>query len=256
MSALRPWQWPAQTGTVQVVQARSSGRPSVFCYVCGLSYSAGTRRCPQCRTRLSKPRAFLPLQGLAKVLMVLLTLVIGAIALRLGVQFLGGSMSRWRYHKTIGVVDNVTNYTIFVLSIVFVVWFHRARINAERLGYRQRHSPGWTFWGWLIPLVNLWFPFQIMGDIWRAGLRERQRKHGAPLPALWWTCWLASGVTVGMPGDSANSGPSPHLVADTWPWSLVILGITGALLIEIVRRVSIGPVGSPDADRPIDVLPS
>jgi hypothetical protein len=179
--------------------------------------------------------------------MVLLAIVIGAIVLRLAFQLLGGDTSRWRYQQTIGVLDNVANFMIFVLSIVFVLWFHRARINAEILGYRQRHSPGWTFWGWVVPIVNLWFPFQIMGDIWRGGLPARRRRHLAPLPALWWTCWLVSGLAVGMSEKSANSGPSPRLSANTWPWSLFILAIDGGLLIAIIRAVSASPVGSPGA---------
>jgi len=180
--------------------------------------------------------------------------VIGAIVLRLGFQVLGRDTARWRYQETIGVLDNVANGTIFVLSIAFVLWFHRARINAEILGYRQRHSPGWTFWGWVIPIVDLWFPFQTMGDIWRAGLPAQQRRHVALLPALWWTCWLASGLTVGMSEKSANSSLSPRLSANTWPWSLVILAIDGGLLLAIIRAVTAGPVGSPAAADLIESL--
>ena len=219
----------------------------MICYVCGLTYAAGIRRCPRCRGRTSKPLAFQSLQGLAKLAMVLLAIAIGAIMCWLGFRLLGGTTSRWRYQQTIGMLDNVANFTIFVLSIVFVLWFHRARINAEILGYRQRHSPGWTFWGWVVPIVNLWFPFQIMGDMWRAALPARRRRHLATLPALCWTCWLASGLAVGMSEKSANSGLSPRLSAITWPWSLFVLAIDGGLLIAIIRALSASPAGSPDA---------
>jgi Domain of unknown function (DUF4328) len=225
----------------------------VFCYVCVLSYPAEVRRCPQCRTRTTKPLAFLPLQGLAKIVMVLLALVIGAIVLRLGVQLLGGDLSRWRYDSTIGTIDHLTNLAILVLSILFVLWFHRARVNAERLGYRQRHSPGWTFWGWLVPFVNLWFPVQIMGDIWRAGRPARPLTH---LPGLWWTCWLVSALGGGMSGTATNSGLRPKLAANTWSWSLGLLALAGVLLIAIIRAVSSGPVGSPEAGRPVEPLPA
>ena len=52
--------------------------------------------------------------------------------------------------------------------VMFVVWFYRARVNAEGHGWPQRWSPGWAIAGWLVPVVNFWFPFQIMADIWRA----------------------------------------------------------------------------------------
>lgn len=44
-----------------------------------------------------------------------------------------------------------------------------------------KRARGWTFWGWIVPIVNLWFPFQLMGDIphWRAGPPAERRGGGA-----------------------------------------------------------------------------
>jgi len=187
---------------------------------------------------------FLPLLGLANILTILLAVVIAAIAARLAIQLLslGSAQSR---HSLINVrLDKAADFTIFGLSILFVVWFRRARINAERHDYRQRRARGWAFWGWIVPIVNIWFPYQIMGDIWRAGLPVQQRRKTAWLPALWWTCWLLSGVAVGAQAMAANSGTVPHLAADTQSASLWFLAIAGAMLIPIIRSVSTGPVGS------------
>jgi len=142
-------------------------------------------------------------------------------------------------------LDKATDFTILGLSILFVVWFRRARINAEDHDYRQRRARGFAFWGWIVPIVNLWFPFQIMGDIWRAGLPAQRRRKTAWLPALWWTCWLLSGVSVGARAMPANSGTVPHTAAATQSASLCFLAIAGAMLIPIIRTVSSGPIGSP-----------
>jgi len=187
---------------------------------------------------------FLPLLGLANILTILLAVVVAAIAARLAIQLLslGSAQSR---HSLINVrLDKAADFTIFGLSILLVVWFRRARINAERHDYRQRRARGWAFWGWIVPIVNIWFPYQIMGDIWRAGLPVQQRRKTAWLPALWWTCWLLSGVAVGAQAMAANSGTVPHLAADTQSASLWFLAIAGAMLIPIIRSVSTGPVGS------------
>jgi hypothetical protein len=188
---------------------------------------------------------FLPLRGLANILTVLLAVVVGMIAVRLAVQFLSLGSAHWRRGFIDFRLDKAVDITIFVLSILFVVWFRRARINAERHKYRQRRALGWAFWGWIIPVVSIWFPFQIMGDIWRAGLPAPQRRKTAWLPALWWTCWLLSGLSVGTQAISANSGALPHVAARTWSASLCLLAIAGAMLIAIIRTVSDGPVGSP-----------
>ena len=188
---------------------------------------------------------FLPLRGLASILAALLTLAVAAIAARLAIQLLSLGSAHWRQSLIDSGLDRAADITILGLGILFVVWFRRARINAERHGYRQRRARGWAIWGWIVPIVNLWFPFQIMGDIWRAGLPAQQRTKTAWLPALWWTCWLLSGLSVGARAMSANSGPLPHVAANTQTASLCFLALAGALLIPIIRTVSSGPVGSP-----------
>lgn len=186
---------------------------------------------------------FLPLRGLANILVVLLAVVVAFIWARLAIRLLSpGSL---RYFTDLQL-DKTADITLIGLSILFVVWFYRARINAEQHGYRQRRARGWAFWGWIIPIVNIWFPFQIMGDIWRAGLPAEQRGETAWLPALWWTCWLLSGLGIfGARGMSANSGSVPHIAAGTNAASLCFLAVAGAMLIAIIRTVSYGPVGSP-----------
>ena len=188
---------------------------------------------------------FLPLRGLAILLTVVLAIVIAALAARIAIQWLSIGSAHWRRSFIDFRLDKAVDITIFGWSILFVVWFRRARINAERHGYRQRRARGWAFWGWLIPIVNLWFPFQIMGDIWRAGLPDQQRGKTAWLPALWWTFWLLSGLSVGIPAASQKPSPVPLLADGTAIVSLCFLAIAGALLIPIIRAVSNGPVGSP-----------
>lgn len=186
---------------------------------------------------------FLPLQGLANILTVLLAVVVAFIWARLAIKQLSPGSA---HYFTDFQLDKAADITIFGLSILFVVWFYRARINAEGHGYRQRRARGWAFWGWIVPIVNLWFPFQIMGDIWRAGLPAEQRGETAWLPALWWTCWLLSGLGIfGVGSMSVNSGSVPHIAADTSAASLCFLAVAGAMLIAIIRTVSDGPVGSP-----------
>jgi hypothetical protein len=188
---------------------------------------------------------FLPLRALANILTLLLAVVVAVIAARLAIQLLSLGSAHWRQSLIDFWLDKIADITIFGLSILFVVWFRRARINAERHGYRQRRARAWTFWGWIVPIVSIWFPFQLMGDIWRAGLPPQQRRRTAWLPALWWTCWLLSGLSIGAPAMSANLFGVPHIAANSQDVSLCFLALAGATLIAIIRTVSAGPVGSP-----------
>jgi hypothetical protein len=81
--------------------------------------------------------------------------------------------------------------------VLFLAWFYRARINAGQSTWPQRHAPGWAVGSWFVPVIFLWYPYQIMADIWRAG-RPPDRRQGpasAVLPGLWWAFWLLAWFT-------------------------------------------------------------
>lgn len=49
--------------------------------------------------------------------------------------------------------------TFIAAGVMFLVWLFRVRNNAEAASALQhRHSKPWLVWGWILPLVNLWFP--------------------------------------------------------------------------------------------------
>ncbi len=49
----------------------------------------------------------------------------------------------------LGPVLTLSRIALVVTVIVFLIWFRRARINAERSSWRQRRARGWAFWGWV-----------------------------------------------------------------------------------------------------------
>jgi Domain of unknown function (DUF4328) len=200
------------------------------------------------------PSAFLPLQALGKTLAGGMALILAGIGARAVIELLGTGDSGPRPWTATGHgLDAVIDVAIFAWSIAFLIWFRRARINAGNHGYWQRRAVGWAFWGWVIPIFNLWIPFQMMGDIWRAGLPPSRQSRTAWLPALWWTAWLLSGFSFttsagsqkGSASHISSNWLSPHIGADTSTVQAALIVITGALLIAIIREISSGPVGTP-----------
>ncbi|MFC3578409.1 DUF4328 domain-containing protein [Streptomyces yaanensis] len=79
--------------------------------------------------------------------------------------------------------------------IVFLCWFHRARVNAEVFNpFGHAKKRGWAIGSWFTPVVNLWLPRRITLDIWDAS-----SPSGAPRPHVlvnaWWTLWIISLLT-------------------------------------------------------------
>lgn len=132
------------------------------------------------------------------------------------------------------------------LIVVFLVWFYRARVNAGFLDWWQRWSPPWTVFGWLVPICFLWFPYQIMADIWRAGQPPSERAGFRVLPAAWWACWCLGWFTgyrhISTSSPGALSSSVTLAFGATVP-SRVFAAAAAVLLALIVRRVSDGPVG-------------
>ena len=183
---------------------------------------------------------FLPLRALAYVVVTVLASEVALAAATLVLpQFARGYLAD-HAENAIAVLSRVV---LVATAIMFLVWFRRARINAERSSWRQRRARAWTVLGWIIPIGNLWIPFQLMGDIWRAGLPPERRTSTAWLPAVWWASWLLTGISpirTGTRSSSANYGQFPH----SWP-TLCLYAVAGLTLIAIIKIVSSGPVGEP-----------
>jgi hypothetical protein len=139
-------------------------------------------------------------------------------------------------------LGDLGNSGFLAAMVMFVVWLYRARVNADGRGWPQRRPPAAAIWCWFAPVVNLFVPFQIMADIWRAGLPAEARANPATLPGTWWACMLTffllspfspSAVT-GSPANSAWYAGMPVKISGA------LAAITTALLVQ---KVSSGPLG-------------
>jgi hypothetical protein len=143
----------------------------------------------------------------------------------------------WLGAIALPVLVGVSNFGFLVALVMFVVWFYRARVNAEGRGWPQRRSPGWTIVAWIIPVVNFWFPLEIMADIWRAGLPEPERANRAVLPGIWWACLLSFFCLSSVPTGSAHR---------VWYVDMAIYctGVLAAIMTALlVQKVSSSPLG-------------
>ena len=76
--------------------------------------------------------------------------------------------------------------------ITGAMWLHRARKNAELFNptFPHTRSAGWAWGGWVCPVVNLWFPFQVVRDTHRAVTPLSTW----PVLGWWWAFWIAYAI--------------------------------------------------------------
>src|SRR6187397_3042973 len=91
---------------------------------------------------------------------------------------------------------NVAHIIIVILSVVFfIMWFRRAYYNLHMLPWHNaRYTEGLAAGSWFVPIINLWWPYQIMIDIWRGTQNALKERLGEPQSAAivgwWWTLHL------------------------------------------------------------------
>jgi hypothetical protein len=135
-------------------------------------------------------------------------------------------------------------------GIVFMTWLWRARANAESLvPAPHRRGQGWIIGSWICPVVNLWFPFMIVDDVYRASrptnppdLFDLRSVPGSRLLGLWWTLWLGSlilGRIASTTWENAQTVESLHSAAVVESIeSATALG-AAVTVILIVRQINI-----------------
>jgi formylglycine-generating enzyme required for sulfatase activity len=80
-----------------------------------------------------------------------------------------------------------------ILALLMLAWVYRSYADLRERGMELPWSPAYAAGCWLIPIVNLYRPYQIMADLWCATrLTGSSRATRSSLIGLWWGSLLAS----------------------------------------------------------------
>jgi heme/copper-type cytochrome/quinol oxidase subunit 2 len=121
--------------------------------------------------------------------------------------------------------------------VVTCLWLYRARTNAAVLQPYLHHarSPGWAWGGWVCPVVNFWFPYQVVRDV----ARDPQAPRPVPGIGAWWTSWLLSTVVSGVGAQFAGTDTSPVPVFGAlMSAGAVLQAVALVLWLRIVREIT------------------
>ena len=108
------------------------------------------------------------------------------------------------------ILARVIQFAAFAASaVMFLIWLHRAYQNLKPLGGKPRYSPAWAVGAFLVPVINLFLPFQIFQEMWRASDPETIAASGAKpvtafiedsskslLVVIWWGLWLLTVINL------------------------------------------------------------
>jgi hypothetical protein len=96
-----------------------------------------------------------------------------------------------------------SSLVFLVAGVLWLVWQHQFASAVPRRSLRR--SPGWHVGSWLVPVVNLWFPFQNIVDLRRTVTPRTEALDIPPSYRLWWGLWLATSLIQRLSGIPVGS---------------------------------------------------
>jgi hypothetical protein len=144
---------------------------------------------------------------------------------------------------------------VYIATIVmFCVWTYRVNANLHALGAANlRFSPGWAVGWYFVPVANLWKPYQVMSEIWRASRNPSGWQYDASssIVGWWWFWWIVSNVQV----TFETSSQPEALDASVSPIGLILWAldiIAPAFATLVVKRV--GAFQAEASDRSLSAI--
>lgn len=136
------------------------------------------------------------------------------------------------------VTDVVTAYDAIALLqvplevaayIVTCLWLRRARVNAEALNPASPHvrGRGWVWGGWICPVVNWWFPYQVVRDVSGATAR------GDSGVGTWWA-WFLVWIILGNLGIRLGGEDALPALQGMAALAAIIAGARWARLVRAI----------------------
>ncbi|MFF8374888.1 DUF4328 domain-containing protein [Streptomyces sp. NPDC015661] len=137
-------------------------------------------------------------------------------------------------------------FTVYVATaVVFIIWFHRVRNNAEVWASDlQTRTPGYAIGGWFIPIGNFWIPRAVAVEIWRASRWEPYAADGKGELTLlnsWWAFLIGANMVNWVSTKMYDAAETNEAYDIATVWSLVGYGldiVAAVLAILFVRRLT------------------
>jgi hypothetical protein len=145
----------------------------------------------------------------------------------------------------LGILQVILNITF---AIVFLFWFRRAYENLGRVKVNTAYNSQWTIWGWIVPIMNLFRPLQIMNEICDKTQAKLQKFDGQNnivrdglLIGSWWTLHIINSFISRFVMKTAFKEDTIEQLIDStiaYMISDLLLIPEGLLLVFIIYRIS------------------
>ncbi len=126
-----------------------------------------------------------------------------------------------------------------VVGLLFVWWLYQVHRSSALDASQLRHRSGWAVAGWLVPVLNLWRPHQVVQDTFRGA------RGGGPdsvLVLVWWVATVATAlgsVTLRWWDPTSSSSPRDEgeALRAAHDLGLAVMGLSVLSLVAAVLAI-------------------
>lgn len=96
-----------------------------------------------------------------------------------------------------GIVGIFQLITVLITAFLFLRWVYYTNSNARALGAKgMKFTPRWSILWYVIPILNLWKPYQVMNEIWKCSENpvEWKTMKTSSILRWWWFLWILSNL--------------------------------------------------------------
>ncbi|HEY7228094.1 MAG TPA: DUF4328 domain-containing protein [Nitrososphaeraceae archaeon] len=163
-----------------------------------------------------------------------------------------GSSNDTKSNNIYSAIGSFTSIISILVLIIILFWYYRATKNIHSFGVEEATSPIMAVMWWFVPIANLWKPYYIAQQIWKASRPEVKLPIGTEWKKMpnsniikkWWVLALVSifgslvAGFVGGVGISQIYDVDPEQIEDSPSGTLFINLVTiPFLLISIVSII-------------------
>ena len=124
--------------------------------------------------------------------------------------------------------------TMITSWIITSRWLKRLHIAATEINASAiRLKRPWVFWSWIVPVVSLWFPKNLIEDLLKANGSDEAKSLVGKDTLTWWLTWVGFALVNNVGTVSAFNAPEDYVPIRP---ELEIAGaclLTGAYLVWI-----------------------
>lgn len=128
-----------------------------------------------------------------------------------------------------------------VSAVVFLMWTSAHTKRLIHLGVADmRYAPKWSVWGFIVPIINLFRPYQVMSELWKAsdlmpGPDDPWVKKPTPLIVnLWFAILIVDNIAGRLISRIPFDTIEQILLAS---WFTVLIDALGAVTAVIALRL-------------------